>query len=188
MTPEHEKLCERLREDDLFNRGPDYEPLRIPPSKLRIEAASAIESLSALASPAMQAAEPVAYMFELANARNTETNEPCNWGRPQLSFTPPCAGKYQRNVTPLYAAPLPAAGVDMVLVPREPTDEMLKAGHQQIDWCRNTQRTATYDDPSQKEVIGGKPVGTTCKEDLRDAWHAMLAASHTDAPQGGREK
>ena len=63
-------------------------------------------------------------------------------------------------------------GGEWVMVPREPTEAMLAAGHQQIDWCRNGQRTLTTDDPSQ--TPGG--VGTNCKQDLQDAWKAMLEA------------
>ena len=64
-------------------------------------------------------------------------------------------------------------GDGWVMVPREPTDEMLLKGHHQIDWGRDDQPTNTNDDPLQK--LGG--VGTTCKEDLRDAYRAMLAAA-----------
>jgi hypothetical protein len=68
---------------------------------VREDIASIIVALRAALSTA-GAAEPMAWVFELANARNTETDEPCNWGKPQLSFTPPSAGKYQRNVRALY--------------------------------------------------------------------------------------
>ena len=64
-------------------------------------------------------------------------------------------------------------GDGWVMVPREPTDEMLLKGHHQIDWGRDDQPTNTNDDPLQKP--GG--VGTTCKEDLRDAYRAMLSAA-----------
>ena len=41
-------LVERLRAPDEFNnRGPDYEPMIIPPSALRLEAADLIEALTA---------------------------------------------------------------------------------------------------------------------------------------------
>ncbi|QWY83684.1 hypothetical protein [Rhizobium phage RHph_X2_26] len=56
--------------------------------------------------------EPYAWTFELAGARNRETGEYCNWAAPQLSFTPPCAGKGQRNVRRLYLEPV--KGVDPV--------------------------------------------------------------------------
>lgn len=70
---------------------------------------------------------------------------------------------------------------DTVRVPREPTRAMLEAGHQQIDWSRSDVNTNTMDHPSQTEVwIDGKVVahaGSTCEEDLRDAWAAMIAAA-----------
>lgn len=58
------------------------------------------------------------------------------------------------------------------VVPVEPTDVMLKEGHRQIDWCRNHQNTATFDHPSQNEY--GE---TNCREDLIDAYKAMLEAA-----------
>lgn len=50
MTPA--KLTERLRADDmLYNRGPDYEPIRIGASALRLEAADRIEELEKALEP-----------------------------------------------------------------------------------------------------------------------------------------
>ena len=72
-------------------------------------------------------------------------------------------------------------GDGWVMVPREPTDEMLLKGHHQIDWGRDDQPTNTNDDPLQKP--GG--VGTTCKEDLRDAYRAMLSSA--PSPGGDHE-
>lgn len=63
-------------------------------------------------------------------------------------------------------------GGEWVMVPREPTEAMLAAGHQQIDWWRDGQETLTNDHQSQ--TPGG--VGTNCKQDLQDAWKAMLEA------------
>lgn len=41
-------IIERLRADDLiYNRGPNYEPLRVPASELRREAAAEISTLGA---------------------------------------------------------------------------------------------------------------------------------------------
>ncbi|MER8540309.1 hypothetical protein NKH17_12720 [Mesorhizobium sp. M1334] len=41
-------LIERLRADDLlYNRGPNYEPLRVKPSAVRLEAAERIAALEA---------------------------------------------------------------------------------------------------------------------------------------------
>jgi hypothetical protein len=50
---------------------------------------------------------------------------------------------------------------------------MIHAGHHQIDWCRNDQATHLPEHPSQTD----NGVGTTCKQDICDAWSAMLAAS-----------
>lgn len=48
MRKEEQPIVERLRADDEFNnRGPGYEPLRVPASALRLEAASTIEALQA---------------------------------------------------------------------------------------------------------------------------------------------
>ena len=42
-------IVKRLRADDLFNlRGPEYEPIPVKPSALRIEAAEEIERLRAV--------------------------------------------------------------------------------------------------------------------------------------------
>ena len=79
--------------------------------------------------------------------------------------------RIDRLVAALSAPSSPGDG--WVMVPREPTDEMLLKGHHQIDWWRDDQPTNTNDDPLQKP--GG--VGTTCKEDLLDAYRAMLSAA-----------
>jgi len=73
------------------------------------------------------------------------------------------------------AAALVAAetGLEWVMVPREPTEAMIVAGHKQIDWCRNDQNTHRPGHPSQKP----DGVGSDCGEDVADAWRAMLAAS-----------
>ena len=63
-------------------------------------------------------------------------------------------------------------GNGYAVVPVEPTEAMLKAGHQQIDWCRDSQDTATYDHPSQN-----KQGGTNCKTDVSDAYRAMINAA-----------
>ena len=69
---------------------------------------------------------------------------------------------------------LDAAG--MVVVPKEPTEAMIAAGHQQIDWCRTDEKTNTPYDPSQVFMTGGVRAGTYCGEDIADAYRAMLAA------------
>lgn len=66
------------------------------------------------------------------------------------------------------------------MVPVEPTEEMLRAGHRQIDWCRDGQDTRFG------EPLRGPIVGTTCKQDLLDAWSDMLSAAPTPPNQGGR--
>jgi len=68
---------------------------------------------------------------------------------------------------------LDAAGQQVM--PKEPTPKMIAAGHQQIDWCRNDQKTDTPDDPSQVFMTGGVRAGTYCSEDIVDAYRAMLA-------------
>lgn len=57
------------------------------------------------------------------------------------------------------------------VVPVEPTEEMLRVMHDQIDWCREDQNTNIYDHPSQSE-----DGGTNCRQDLIDAYRAMLTA------------
>jgi hypothetical protein len=52
-------------------------------------------------------ADPIAWFYELANAvihHDDGRKEYVDWKK-HVSFTPPCAGDAQRNVTPLYAAP-----------------------------------------------------------------------------------
>ena len=57
-TGEIAGLVERLRAPDkLYNRGPGYEPLTIPASDIRLEAAAALTSLSANARAAIDAGE-----------------------------------------------------------------------------------------------------------------------------------
>lgn len=54
--------------------------------------------------PPKSQAKPVAWVFELARARNSKTGEYLDFGPPQLSFKPPIvpAGA-ARNVKPLYS-------------------------------------------------------------------------------------
>lgn len=70
---------------------------------------------------------------------------------------------------------------DWVLVPREPTEAMLSKGHREIDWHRDGQSTFPNEHPSQTDAGG-----TSCKQDLIDAWKAMLAAlqPHTVQSEG----
>lgn len=59
-------LVARLRADDLlYNRGPDYEPIPIPASDLRKEAADRIEVLEAWKAEAMEVLRAVAEDGEL---------------------------------------------------------------------------------------------------------------------------
>ena len=70
----------------------------------------------------------------------------------------------------------PLADGSKVMVPREPTEAMIRAMHHQIDWCRNDQDTSDPVKPDQKLVIGGESFGTYCRDDLVDAYRAMLSA------------
>lgn len=74
----------------------------------------------------------------------------------------------------------PAQPSGFALVPVEPTDAMLAAGHRNIDWCRDDQNTNTNDHPSQTDLGG-----TSCKTDLRDAYTAMLTAAPAPIEQEG---
>jgi len=69
----------------------------------------------------------------------------------------------------------PTSG-EYVVVPREPTEAMILAGHHQIDWCRDDQQTHIPEHPSQQH----EGLGTTCKQDICDAWTAMLNAATKD--------
>ncbi len=57
------------------------------------------------------------------------------------------------------------------LVPTEPTPEMLFSGHHRIDFDRSDQNTF---DPNDENQRGETRTGTTCAEDLREAYQAML--------------
>ena len=61
-----------------------------------------------------------------------------------------------------------AAG--MVLVPKEPTDKMLKAGWNAIDWVHGDNSECEWD---EKRADG---INCSMKDDVEDAWDAMLAA------------
>lgn len=78
----------------------------------------------------------------------------------------------ERQVRLVLEAAAPAIPEGWVMVPVEPTEAMLAKGHHMIDWWRTDQPTNTNDNPLQKP--GG--VGTNCKEDLQDAWRAMIDA------------
>lgn len=87
---------------------------------------------------------------------------------------------YADHVAALRAAPAAEPVADgWVLVPREPTEDMIQEAHRQIDWCRNEENTHRPDHPSQTN--GG---GTSCRQDLIDAWDAMLAAAPTPVADG----
>jgi hypothetical protein len=58
------------------------------------------------------------------------------------------------------------------LVPIEPAEILIKAMHREIDWCRDDQNTYHLEHESQIEGSG-----TSCKEDLIDAYKAMIAAA-----------
>lgn len=57
------------------------------------------------------------------------------------------------------------------LVPQEPTDEMLLTGHHRIDFDRSDQCTF---DPFDEAQRGATQTGSTCAEDLREAYQSML--------------
>lgn len=64
-----------------------------------------------------------------------------------------------------------------IIAPCDPTPEMISAGHQQIDWCRDKEKTDTpYDESQVTRDKYGNQLGTYCGQDLKDAWIAMLAA------------
>jgi hypothetical protein len=58
------------------------------------------------------------------------------------------------------------------MVPIEPAEILIKAMHREIDWCRDDQNTYHLEHESQIEGSG-----TSCKEDLIDAYKAMIAAA-----------
>jgi hypothetical protein len=60
------------------------------------------------------------------------------------------------------------------LVPIEPTERMISRGHHRIDFDRSQQSTF---DPHDKSQRGALQAGTTCAEDVREAYQAMLAAA-----------
>jgi len=76
------------------------------------------------------------------------------------------------------------------LVPVQPTEEMLRAGHRQIDYDRTGQNTYELEDESQTaaydaagEFVGH--VGSTCRQDVLDAYAAMLATAPASQPVDG---
>lgn len=57
----------------------------------------------------------VAWVFELARAKNLETGEYTDWGKPQLSFSEPCVPDGSiRNLRALTYSDLPAATAEIV--------------------------------------------------------------------------
>lgn len=49
-----------------------------------------------------------------------------------------------------------------------PSPAAMREGHRQIDWCRNNENTYEPEHPSQG--------ATTCAQNLRDAWTAIIDA------------
>jgi hypothetical protein len=76
-----------------------------------------------------------------------------------------------------------AAGTH-VIAPVEPSEEMILKGHHQIDWCRDKQDTSVPEHETQRWKFGNKTGGTTCGDDIRDAYRAMLAAGKYALPAG----
>ena len=60
------------------------------------------------------------------------------------------------------------------LVPIEPTDKMIYRGHHRVDFDRSAQNTF---DPHDENQRGALRTGSTCAEDLREAYQAMLGAA-----------
>ncbi len=60
------------------------------------------------------------------------------------------------------------------LVPIEPTEKMIYRGHHRIDFDRSVQNTF---DPHDENQRGSLRTGTTCAEDVREAYQAMLGAA-----------
>lgn len=65
-------------------------------------------------------------------------------------------------------------------VPREPTEKMIYVMHHQIDWCRDDQDTHVPEHPSQTD----NGIGTTCKQDICDAYKAAISAELTERDAG----
>lgn len=65
-------------------------------------------------------------------------------------------------------------------VPREPTEKMIYVMHHQIDWCRDDQDTHVPEHPSQTD----NGIGTTCKQDICDAYEAAISAELTERDAG----
>lgn len=69
------------------------------------------------------------------------------------------------------AADLSVAEAARVLLEAMPlARHVVEEMHKQIDWCRNHQITNEISHPSQLDG------GTTCAEDIQDAWEAALRA------------
>lgn len=65
-------------------------------------------------------------------------------------------------------APMAVVPAGWVAVPVEPAHAMLLAGYNRIDWHRP---------PDDGRFDGPVYAGSTCREDMQDAWAAMLAAA-----------
>lgn len=100
--------------------------------------------------------------------------------RPELRDAERSLEKIEADARALDAAPAPAPAPlipeGWQLVPKEATEAMLHDGHMQIDFDRSDQNTYELEHESQT-----KDCGTTIRQDMREAWTAMLAA----APQRG---
>lgn len=94
------------------------------------------------------------------------------------SITPPENGTNYDEC--LARTALEAALADHVVVPREPTEAMIFAMHHQIDWCRDDQNTYALEHTSQTD----NGIGTTCKQDILDAYRAMISAAPLPQKEG----
>lgn len=67
------------------------------------------------------------------------------------------------------AIPTPAQAAKVLLAAGPLPTMAVEAAHNEIDWCRDNQNTRVSDHPSQRP-------GTSCAEDIQDAWRAALRA------------
>jgi hypothetical protein len=86
------------------------------------------------------------------------------------------------DATSFLALLSPLAAGTHVIAPVEPTEEMILKGHHQIDWCRDKQDTSVPEHETQRWTVGKETGGTTCGDDIRDAYRAMLSANQKATP------
>lgn len=153
-----------------------------------VELTAAREALSE------QPAEPLGYLpaYELARLRSGHSGNlrSAKFGPSKLDGDVAVYTADQLPAAQQPAPSVPAVPEGMQLVPKDPTPEMILAGHQQIDWCRDGQNTQWPVHSSQVAVLDkqgndtGLNAGTTCEQDLTDAYRAMLAVAPHPAAKG----